>query len=417
MANILRPHNCSCTRRELLRSGLVGLGVSATLPGFLQQAGAALAAQARSGKQENERILIVVELAGGIDGLSVLVPIENDHYYRSRPTLAIPKSEALRVSDDFGFHPRAPGFERLFKDGKMAVVNGCGYDNSSLSHFSSMEYWHTAVPNGSDPRGWLGRFADDARPDAPKQFIVNVGTKETLAVRSGLHAPITFSDPEKFQREVSSAQRAALVRMTEDVEVANPTLSFLNNIDAVATDSSSLVKDACAEYKTVIDYGGVGALQNDLEHVAALIDSGFPTRIYYASMGGWDTHANQALTLRSYVLYATDALRAFLDDMERIGRADDIAIMVFSEFGRRVNENASGGTDHGTAGPMYILGKQVKGGWYGGFPSLEDLDQNGNLKVTTDFRSVYATMIEEWMGFDGADAVLKGDFPTLGAFA
>ena len=224
----------------------------------------------------------MVALTGGVDGLNVVVPIENDHYYRARPTLAIPKEQARRVSDEFGFHPRAEGFERLFEDGRMAVVHGCGYPNPSLSHFTSLEYWHTAVPHVSEPRGWLGRFADDWRPDAPKQFIVNVGTLESPAVRSGLHAPITVN------------------RGT-----------------------------------------GSGGLRSDLEHVAALIDAGFPTRIYYTSTGGWDTHGNQELTHQTLLTSTADALRGFLDRMVRIGRADDVAVMVFSEFGRRVEENAA----------------------------------------------------------------------------
>lgn len=318
--------------------------MSATLPTFLF-----------ADRHTRERILVVVELNGGVDGLNVVVPIENDHYYRARPTLAIPKQAARRVSDDFGFHPRAGAFERLFKNGRMAVIHGCGYPHSSRSHFSSMECWHTAVPYGSEPRGWLGRFADDFRPDAPEQFIVNVGTLESPSVRSKLHAPVT--------------------------------------------------------HRT-----GPGGLQSDLEHVAALVEADFPARIYYTSVGGWDTHGNQESTHRTLLMSAADALRAFLDDLKRIGRADDVAVMVFSEFGRRLEENASGGTDHGTAGPTYILGNQVKGGWYGSFPSLSDLDQNGNLAVTTDFRRVYATMIDEWMGCDRADSVLRGHFPGLGVF-
>lgn len=358
MANFLEPHRSSCTRRDLLRTSLVGLGASAALPSFLQRSYAALAQESRAGEHENERILVVVELTGGVDGLNVLVPIENDHYYRARPTLSIPKAAARRVSDEFGFHPRAAGFERLFKDGRMAVVHGCGYPNSSLSHFSSLDYWHTAVPHGSETRGWLGRFADDFRPDAPKQFIVNLGTLESLAVRAVLHAPITFN------------------RGTRS-----------------------------------------GGLRDDLEHLTALIEAGFPTRIYYTSAGGWDTHGNQELTHQRLLTSTADALRAFLDDMARIGRADDVAVMVFSEFGRRIDENASGGTDHGTAGPMYILGKRVKGGWYGDFPSLGELGENGNPRFTTDFRRVYATMIAEWMGFDRAGTILEGDFPALGVFA
>jgi uncharacterized protein (DUF1501 family) len=364
MPYLVHPRPSSCTRRDLLRTGLFGLGISPVLPTFFERSNAVLAQESIGGAPAHQRILVVVELTGGIDGLNVVVPIENDHYYRARPTLAIPKNEARRVSDDFGFHPRAEGFERLFKDGRMAVVHGCGYPCSSLSHFSSLEYWHTAVPHGSEPRGWLGRFADEWRADAPKRFIVNVGTLESPALRSRLHTAMLFSAPQRFAGQ--------------------------------ATDAG---------------------LQVDLGRVAGLIEDGFPARIYYASAGGWDTHGNQALTHHSLLMNAVDALRAFLDDMARIGRADDVAVMVFSEFGRQVEENISGGTDHGTAGPMYVLGKPVKGGWYGNFPSLSDLDDNGNLKVTTDFRRVYATVMSEWMGFDRAAEILEGTFPGLGMFA
>jgi uncharacterized protein (DUF1501 family) len=184
----------------------------------------------------------------------------------------------------------------------------------------------------------------------------------------------------------------------------------------MATVGPSEIRSACAEYRTLVDYGSDNDLTLDLRKVAGMIKAGLPTRIYYVSMGGFDTHAAQAPTQRLLLIYLSDALRGFQEDLDRIGRASDVAVMVFTEFGRRVNENASGGTDHGTATPMFIVGKQIKGGFYGTPPSLTDLD-NGNLKMTTDFRSVYGTMLKEWMGFDNSRAVLKGDFSTLGVFA
>lgn len=412
----INHHSCECSRRDFLRAGLGGLGVSAGLPAILEHTSLALAAEALADSEKYpDRILIVVELSGGNDGLSMLVPYNIDDYYRARPTLGIRKNQLRVIGDEFGFHPRGEGFERLFKDGKLAIAHGCGYPNPNLSHFSSMAYWHTGIPNQIESYGWLGRFADAANPTPKRQHIISVGKQEPLAVRSAKHAAITFSDPQKFEREGSESRRQAFAKMTEASETGNRTLKYLNEVSSVAADSSALIKQACADYRTTVDYG-IGDLQRDLKYVAALIQARLPTRIYYVKLGGWDTHGGQELAYNGLLMYTSDALRAFMDDLRRSGRADDVAIMVFSEFGRRVKENASGGTDHGTAGPMLVIGNHVKGGHYGRFPSFSDLDENGNFKMTTDFRSVYATMMKEWMGFDNFGAVLKKEFPTLGIF-
>jgi uncharacterized protein (DUF1501 family) len=176
------------------------------------------------------------------------------------------------------------------------------------------------------------------------------------------------------------------------------------------------VRNACAEYKTMVDYGSDNDLTLDLKKVAAMIKANLPTRVFYVSQGGYDTHAAQLGSHQTLLIYFADAVRGFMEDLERIGRADDVAIMVFTEFGRRVSENLSKGTDHGTATPMWIIGKRVKGGFYGTMPSLTDLD-DGNLKMTTDFRAVYATMLKEWMGFDDTKAVLKGEYKMFDVFA
>lgn len=401
------------TRRNFLRDGLYGIGVTAGLPLLLGRASEALADDER----QSERILVVVELSGGNDGLNTVVPYNNDEYYRVRPNLGIPKSKAIAISDEAGFHPSLVGFERLYKDGLMAVVEGCGYPNPSLSHFSSMGYWHTGAPNTGESLGWVGRFADAYDPERKPNEIINIGSSQSLAVRSRAHSPLVFDDPRQLRREGSEAEKAALVRYSSERDSANPALAFLRSTAKNAAEGGALVRDAWASYTTPIDYGlGVG-VATDLRKVAALIAADLPTRIYYVSYRGnaFDTHVLQADLHDRLLMYTADAVNGFIKDLERIGRRQDVAVMMFTEFGRRVEENASQGTDHGTAGPMFVVGEGVKGGFYGQPPSLTDLD-DGNLKMTTDFRRVYATMIAEWMGHPDTASILKGQFAPLGIF-
>lgn len=408
---------CSCSRRDFLARGLYGIGVGATLPLLLNRTSAALAAQALQGtsiERHPERILVVVELAGGNDGLNTVVPYADPAYYRARPRIGIPDGEVIKVSDQFGFHPSTVGFERLYKDGRMAVVHGCGYAHPSFSHFSSASFWHTGVPNAGEPLGWLGRLADGHYNPRTRNMLVNLGSSQSLAVRSGKHSPLVFDDPARFRRDGTEAQKQVLVELGAGRTTANATLDFLAGTARNAADSSDFVRQATSSYRTPVDYGIGGA---GLQRVAALIASGMPTRVYYVvNQGGFDTHVQQADIHSRLLMYTADAVRAFMDDIARIGRADDVALMMFTEFGRRVEENGSLGTDHGTATPMFLFGKHVKGGFYGQPVSLTDLD-DGNLKMTTDFRRVYATMIQEWLGYDDPEAVLKGRFDTLRAFA
>jgi uncharacterized protein (DUF1501 family) len=412
---------CGCSRRDFLARGLYGIGVGTTLPVFLSRATAALTAQALQGtsvEAHPERILVVVELSGGNDGLNTLVPYGDPAYYRARPHIGIPDREVIKIRDGFGFHPSMVGFERLYKDGQMAVVHGCGYDHPSFSHFSSMSYWHTGVPNGGETLGWIGRLADDHYNPATKNMIVNIGLSQSLAVRSGAHSPLVFDDPARFRREGTEPEKQALGAMSETRVTSNATLDFLASTARNAADSSDFVRQASAAYRTPVDYGIGNAFGGGLQRVAALIAADMPTRVYYVQYQGnsFDTHVQQADLHSRLLMYTADAVRAFMQDIARIGRADDVAVMMFTEFGRRVEENGSLGTDHGTATPMFVFGKHVTAGFYGRPPSLTDLD-DGNLKMTTDFRRVYATMIKEWLGYDDTSTVLKGRFDPLGIFA
>ena len=406
------------TRRAFLNSGVAGLGAAAASQFFLSEVGLALAADTLSGKgQEHpDRILVVLEMTGGNDGLNTIIPFTSDEYYRLRPRLAIPKARALQVSDEFGFHTNLLGFERLFKDGRMAVVHGCSYPNPNRSHFVSMGYWHTGVPNGSDSRGWLGRFADARSPVPQESLLINIGKAQSMAVKSGIHGPVVFDDPSRFVREGSDLEKEVFAKLAQDKPATgNETLTFLRSVGQTADRSSEFVRHACAEYRTKMVYG-YGEVGVDLRRIAALIKAGSPARIYYLNFGGWDTHIAQAGAHSGLFNRLGDAVQAFLLDLDQMGRGDDVALLAFTEFGRRVKENASAGTDHGVASPMFVFGNKVKGGFHGEHPSLTDLDE-GDLKMTTDFRSVYATMIREWMGYQDTKSILKGDFPGLGIFA
>ena len=398
-------------RRELL-AGMAGLSaMSMVPPAFAQAAQAAATQAAASGK-----VLVILELSGGNDGLNTVVPYGDDAYYRQRPNIGIPKNELRIIDDHFGFNPGMAGFESLYKDGKMAIVHGCGYENPSYSHFTSMAYWHTAAPNSGDEYGWVGKLADSIAPSAPSNYLVNIGSKQSLAVKSEKHVPVVFDDPNRFMREAFAAEKEALNIVPNIGEVENPSRRFLLDIARSANDASALVRDAWSKYDSPVDYGVNGL---DLQKVVALLDADMPTSLYYVSYrnNSFDTHVFQNNLHRRLLTYTSDAVAGFIRDLERIGRADDVALMIFSEFGRRVPENVSLGTDHGAANAMFVVGNQVKGGHYGELPSLTKLADGDNLAYTTDFRKVYQTITQGWLGHNDSANLLGGDFGTFDLFS
>ena len=396
------------SRRALMRAGLGGAAGLGLLAGPLGRAVLAAPGEA------DARILVVLEMSGGNDGLNTVVPHGDDAYYRLRPSIAIAADEVLKLDEHFGFNPGLIGFERLYKDGDLAIVHGCGYANPSFSHFTSMAYWHTAAPNSGAEYGWVGRLADAMRPGGARNFIVNIDAAQSLAVTSRDHVPVVFDAPDKFGRQGFHAQQAMFEHVADPAAAANPSRRFLLDIARGALDASALVRQAWDAYRTPIDYGLVPI---DMNKIAALIAADMPTRLYYTSFrnNAFDTHVHQPDLHRRLLTYVADAVRAFIADMERIGRGDDVVVLMFSEFGRRVPENTSLGTDHGAAGPMFVAGKPVAGGHYGEIPSLTALDEGDNLAFTTDFRRVYASVIEGWLGAD-AEMVLGERFAPLAMF-
>jgi len=402
-------------RRRLLKGALGGVCAHTAgalgLPAFFGTAASALAAA----PAENKRILVVMELSGGNDGLNTLVPYADDAYYRHRPNIGIKAGKLRKIDEHYGFSPGMAGFERLYKDGKLAILHGCGYDQPSFSHFTSMAYWHTAAPNSGGEYGWVGQLADALAPKGAPNFLVNIDETQSLAVRSHLHTPVVFDDPEKFVRKGFFQERPVFEQMADAEAAGNPAQRYLLDVARSAQDASALVREAWSRYRTPVDYG-VNPV--DLKKVAALIDADLPTRLYYVAYrhNAFDTHVHQSDLHARQLTYVSDAVLAFQRDLERIGRARDVTLLIFSEFGRRVPENTSLGTDHGTANMMFMVGENIKGGHYGTPVSLTQLDEGDNLIHTMDFRRGYATAVEGWMGLKDSATLLGGKFEPLPVF-
>lgn len=401
----------SGTRRKLLRWALASMA----LPGAAGTGVFPRIAQAAAAAADDDRILVVLELSGGNDGLNTVVPYGDDAYYRLRPTIGLRERQLRKLDAMHGLNPGLGGFEQLWKDGRLAIVHGCGYDNPSFSHFTSMAYWHTAAPGRGDDYGWFGRLADRLTPTPTPNLLINVDTTQSLAVKSRLHTPVVFDDPEKFVRQGFVQQHPLLERVVDDA-YGNPSRAYLNDVARGARDASALVREAWQRYRSPIDYGIAGL---GLNKIAACIAAGLPTRLYYTAYrnNAFDTHVQQTELHQRLLTYTADAVIAFLRDMERLGQADRVAVLAFSEFGRRARENANLGTDHGTANLMFFAGKGVRGGHYGERSSLSALDAGDNLVHTTDFRRVYATAIDGWLRLGAGHEVLKGRFDSFDVFA
>jgi len=398
-------------RRRILKAALAGAGVQAFAPMAVPSVFGTVAHAADGAA--SDRILVVLELSGGNDGLNTVVPYTDDAYYRHRPNIGIRPDKVRKLDDRFGLSPGMAGMQRLWQDGQLAIVHGVGYDNPSFSHFTSMAYWHTAAPNSGDDFGWYGRLADAIAPEPRPNFLIDIDTSQSLAVRSRVHTPVVFDDPERFMRNGLYQERALLDAVSE-ADDTNPSRRFLNEVARGARDASGLVRDAWSRYRSPVDYG---IIPLGLNKVAACIAAGLPTRLYYTAYrnNSFDTHVQQSDLHQRLITYASDALSGFLRDMERLGQAHRVVVMAFSEFGRRVPENTSLGTDHGTANVLFFAGKPVRGGHFGVPPSLTSLDAGDNLVHTSDFRRAYSTAVEGWLGVPGR-SVLKGDFEPFRVF-
>ncbi|HEY7173151.1 MAG TPA: DUF1501 domain-containing protein [Vicinamibacterales bacterium] len=403
------------SRRDMIRIGAGGLGFGlfggiGPVPYLFSKASHVAAAARDSGK-----ILVVFEWFGGNDGLNTIVPYGDATYYKHRPTIGIKEKDVLKIDAQFGWYKSMAGMKRLYDDGKLAIVQGVGYDQPSFSHFTSMSFWHTAAPNSGNEYGWIGRTAAALDPAGERpNMIVNISDSQSLAVKAEKHVPLVFIDPARFQRGVFAQEKPPAETIGSDVPAVGDAHKYVLEVTRSAAQASAVVRAAWNNYK---GRNNPDLRLLDLDKVAALIEADFPTRLYYVPLRGslFDTHVNQAAPHDRQLEYCSDAISGFFQEMKRIGRADDVVMYVHSEFGRRVPENTSLGTDHGTAQVNFVIGNAVKGGMYGRPPSLTNLVLDGNLESTTDFRQVYSTLIQGWMGADAAK-VLGQPFKTIDMF-
>ena len=422
------------TRREFMRTAVLGGALSWTVPAFLASTFSALEADAAdratqivTGKDSS--ILVVLQMAGGNDGLNTVVPYSNDDYHRSRPRIGLQAKDILKINDSIGLHPGLAGFKALYDAGHLSIIQGVGYPNPNRSHFRSTEIWQTAADSDKNEHyGWIGRYFDNACPGADPTVGVNVGNQMPQAFAAKHPMGVSLQNPQNYRfvsnerpnpgenmssteesyRKLNGMDEQPMVSAEDNsggsigaisgsVKRSGSAIDFLERTALDAQISSDKIRDIAGRVENKAVYPN-SQLANSLKLVAKLIGGGLPTRIFYASQGGYDTHTNQVGTQQRLLQDFGDSMKAFYEDMKAQGNSSRVLVMTFSEFGRRVSENANGGTDHGAAAPMFILGDKVKAGLLGKYPGLAPADlYQGDIKYNVDFRSVYAGVLERWL--------------------
>jgi len=406
------------SRRQFIRGGVAAFTVSFTAPEFLSELARAQGARSRS--------LVVLYLSGGNDALNTVVPYLDPFYYSRRPNISIPAGQALQIGSDragraLALHPRLVGLRSIFNDGRLAVVMRTGYANSSRSHFEGTDIWETGDPKSPSGMGWLGRYLETVPRDALAGWSATRELPRALASKSvsvpAIPDPRTYALNSPNSAAEALNERGVATRIASHVPVNRPQLAFINTEAMGAMETLDRVASV-ASYAGTVTYNNNNALAVALRTVAGSIVRGTGTRVYWVTIGGFDTHSTQGnqggggyATLMTTI---NDALFAFYSDLRNQGLLNETMLIEFSEFSRRITENGSQGTDHGAAGIMFALGGGVRGGIYGTAPSLDPnsptLENNGgDVSYETDFRSVYARVLENWLGASSV-AVLNGDF-------
>ena len=417
------------TRREFLRTTVLGGALSWTVPAFLANTFSVLQSEAADKSTQiaaghDSTILVVLQMAGGNDGLNTVVPHTNDYYHRARPKIGLSEKQVLKLNDDVGLHSNLTGLKELYDAGQLSVIQGVGYPNPNRSHFRSTEIWQTASDSERyEKYGWLGRYFDNTCNGCDATIAVNIGRQMPQAFDAKRPKGVSLDNPQNYRfmspekgksGEMSSAEDSFRKLNQPDEEMAENSggtiseihgpvrhsgsvLDFLERTALDAQVSSDTIRAIANRSENKATYPA-SQLGNALKLVGKLIGGGLPTRIFYVSQGGYDTHTNQGGAHDRLLKDLGDSVNAFVQDMKGQGNMSRVLLMTFSEFGRRVSENASSGTDHGAAAPMFVVGNKVKAGLLGQYPSLApgDLFQ-GDLKYSVDFRSVYAAVLESWL--------------------
>lgn len=413
------------SRRQFLKTSLRAstlLAFSPIVPAFLGRA--ALAGTAR--RNDRQTVLVVIQLSGGNDGLNTVIPFEDDLYHRRRPTLRLPPNRVLKLDSQLGLHPEMKAFQRLHDEHCLTIVQGVGYPDSKRDHPVAKRDWQTAMPKDANCQtGWLGRTIDRASEgtaEVPGLFVGHIleplGLQTERAVVPALRSLNQWTLPAKYPAAIRNALASREMRVVpaERGHADDSLLDYLRQGTTEACAVSDQIEAvARGRAPSAAGYPQYGLAQT-LHTIAQLIRAETGVRIYYAEMGGggiggFDSHANQAANHGALLRELAESVTAFISDLRRDKLHDRVLLLTFSEFGRTVSENGRHGTDHGAAAPMFLAGGRLKGGIVGAHPSLRDLAADG-LKFHTDFRQVYATALDRWLGFDSA-AILGGRFQPL----
>jgi uncharacterized protein (DUF1501 family) len=412
------------SRRDFVKGGVALVSIGTTAQSLLKGA-VAFAAQngAYVADPNNKKILVLVQLAGGNDGLNTVVPYTDATYRSSRSTLALPESDLLPLEQGFGLHPELVGLKGFWDSGKLAVVRGVGYPGQNYSHFKSMAIWQAGDPKLELDNGWLGRTLEKLESAEHDPFLgFNIGSSTPAEMRTPTIPVPSVRNPEDYGvkvggrvMETTHARTATMLKLYEQYPSSSPYGVLLETTVETAISSSQMLKDVAANYTPAVQYPD-SSFGSGLSVLAEAIVGDLGMRVGHITLGGFDTHNNE-LDEHAGLMATLDAgLTAFYQDLEAHGKADDVLVLTWSEFGRRVQQNANGGTDHGAGSVLFALGKGVTRGLYGDAPNLAALVDNGNVPYTTDFRRVYATVIDRWLGVP-SEELLGARWEPLGFVA
>jgi uncharacterized protein (DUF1501 family) len=414
------------SRRQFLTRSLQGaslLSLGTVVPQFI-------ANTARAAEAGKDTVLVVIEMNGGNDGLNTVIPYGDDLYYKARPTLGFKKDQVVRVTDHIGLHPAMRSFDQMLQKGQLAIVQGVGYPNPDRSHFESMDIWQSADPRRKMGTGWLGRGAPQMRDDKGGVPIMQIGPNRLpMALQGAPGDVVSINNRLAYRLDLGGgdvarlkARRKLLEDLAQPAQDEDPasmldfvrrrevqTLGTIDRLQEILTGTQNIGRD-----QVVFQDGrlvSLNTLGQKLQLVARLIEKGFGTRVFYVMIDGFDTHSSQAEQHRKLLAEVADGISGMFNQLQASGHAKRVLAMTFSEFGRRVYENGSKGTDHGSGSCLFVAGPALKAGLIGEHPSLKDLD-SGDLRYHTDFRRVYATLLDCWLGCDST-VVLGGKFEHL----
>jgi uncharacterized protein (DUF1501 family) len=400
------------SRRDIFRrGGLIAVGLVA--PRWLSGlAHAEVLQQSKGGGALGDTVLVVCQLSGGNDGLNTVIPWASRRYYELRPTIGIAEDRVLKISEHLGFHPALKSLAELYQQRKVAVIQSVGYPRPNRSHFKSMEIWQSASPESRLRYGWIGRHFDQQLAGGPLNPVVALGlsTEKPHALTAKSASIPCFASLVDIQRMVGDPDAERMLRQIQGVPQPGSPQHVVQQANKTALDAMAVLHEQLKRFQPKQEYGN-NRFGNGFRQIAQLVATSPQTRVVYFSAGGFDTHAQQPAQHERLLRSFSDAVYAFQKEMEATGQAKRVLVLVFSEFGRRSYENASQGTDHGAAAPMFLIGERVHGGLHGPLPDLDNL-QDGDLRHAIDFREVYATTLDNWLGGDSG-TVLGQEFQKM----